>query len=285
MTEKNKKNWIRLTSTFTYIAFLSACGAGTDTNTTESDTPQIGPVVEAPTIPIPSIPTAPAPAPAPVPVPGPVPGPVPVPVPVPESESESAGSGSEQTETVTEEVEAAPPPAEPIPEQPAEPLPVEPDVEPVPLPVPPTNVSCKAAAVDVQQSSLSLINTARATARSCGDTFFDAAPPLTWSDKLATAARLHSEDMAQNNFFSHTGSDGLSVSQRVDEQQYNWRSIGENIAAGQPTTEAAIDAWLESPGHCKNLMNPTFTELAVECVEDNGSQYRQYWTNVLGTRF
>lgn len=154
-----------------------------------------------------------------------------------------------------------------------------------PAPAQLANVGCNANVDDIQNSTLHLINTARATARACGDTFFEAAAPLTWNSKLATAARLHSNDMATNNFFSHTGSDGLSVAQRVDAQQYNWSDVGENIAAGQSTTESAVNGWLESPGHCKNLMNPAFREMAVTCVENDGSQFRQYWTNVLGTGF
>jgi len=216
------------------------------------------------------------PVPVPVPVPTSVPTPTTAPVELTPNELEpEVESESEPTATLA--------PKEQTPDP--QPLPVEPEPAPEPTPAPPTNVSCNAGSDDIQLSTLSLINNARALARSCGDTFFEATSPLVWNSKLATAAQLHSDDMAVHNFFSHTGSDGLSVSQRVDAQQYNWRSVGENIAAGQPTTESVVEAWLESPGHCKNLMNPKFEEMAVECVENTGAQYRQYWTNVLGTSF
>jgi len=159
------------------------------------------------------------------------------------------------------------------------------DVPPAPQAALPANASCTASAPELQASILGLLNEARASVRHCGGTEYAAAAPLVWNDSLANAASIHSNDMALHNFFSHTGSDGSSVAQRVDAQGYRWRTVGENIAAGQPNSEAVLDSWLNSPGHCKNIMNPRFTETAVVCVENSDSQYDQYWTNVFGTSF
>ena len=150
---------------------------------------------------------------------------------------------------------------------------------------PPPSASCRASASNIQNSTLYLINQARASARNCGSQSFAATTPLTWNSQLQSAAQVHSDDMAQNNFFSHTGSDGSSSSQRATNQGYEWRTVGENIAAGQPTTESVVQAWLDSPGHCANLMNPNFKDVAVTCVENNSSDFRQYWTNALGAEF
>jgi uncharacterized protein YkwD len=67
---------------------------------------------------------------------------------------------------------------------------------------------------------LAAVNKTRAVNRRCGKTRYGPAPPVSWSGNLARAARLHSEDMVFNNFFSHTGSDGSSAGQRISRQGY-----------------------------------------------------------------
>jgi len=146
-----------------------------------------------------------------------------------------------------------------------------------------TPVSCTAPPEAVRRRALTLINAARAEARSCGSERFAAADAVSWNERLRDAAAAHSADMAEHNFFSHTGSDGGSLSQRVTASGYAWRRVGENIAAGQPDVATAVAGWLDSPGHCRNLMNPAFTEIALACVEDGGTDYTRYWTNVLAT--
>jgi len=144
-----------------------------------------------------------------------------------------------------------------------------------------TPASCSASSTIMMQRTLTLINEVRSVARSCGSVSFDVAGPLAWSAELESAARDHSLDMTQHNFFSHTGSDGSSIGTRVTATGYNWRTVGENIAAGQTTAAQTIDSWVSSPGHCSNLMNPAFTQVAVSCVEDSGADFKFYWTNVL----
>jgi uncharacterized protein YkwD len=131
-----------------------------------------------------------------------------------------------------------------------------------------------------QQEMLQLINAARAEARHCGADRYEAADPLTWDCKLQQAARNHSEDMATTNFFSHTGSDGLKASSRIEAQGYEWKFWGENIAAGYGSLPAALAAWLDSPGHCANLMSAKFTQVGVDSATDNRSDYGIYWTQV-----
>ena len=123
------------------------------------------------------------------------------------------------------------------------------------------------------------INAARAHARDCGDTHFRAAPPLTWNAKLGAAAQEHSDDMARNDFMGHEGSDGSTYRERIEKNGYTkWRSLGENVAAGQPNTRKVVQDWLDSPGHCKNIMSPKFTEMGMALSENNASEYQQYWT-------
>lgn len=127
---------------------------------------------------------------------------------------------------------------------------------------------------------LKLANEARSERRTCGSQAFSAAPALTWSQGLGAAALAHSRDMATQNYFSHRAKDGSDAGARVDRQGYGWRNVGENIAAGQGSAKQAIAAWLASPSHCANLMNPAFTEMGAAYAVDEKSDRSIYWTQV-----
>jgi len=151
-----------------------------------------------------------------------------------------------------------------------------PDPAPAPAPAPAPDSTL----TSTQQLLLNAHNAARSQGRNCGSEFFPAAPPLTWNSQLTQAASVHSNDMANVNFFSHTGSDGSSAGQRVSNTGYAWSWWGENIAAGYQSVDAVMQGWLTSPGHCKGIMNPNFTEVGVAVVLGQGSQYSNYWTAV-----
>ena len=129
---------------------------------------------------------------------------------------------------------------------------------------------------------LARINQARASSRSCGSTVMPAAPALAWNGLLFDAAAAHSLDMATNNYFDHVSQDGRSFSQRISAAGYNWSAVGENIAAGQTSVEQVMNAWLDSPGHCINIMSANFSEVAVSCVRNDNAGYRFYWAMELG---
>jgi len=111
-----------------------------------------------------------------------------------------------------------------------------------------------------------------------------AVAPLAWNDRLFSASAKHAQDMAQNNYFSHTSLDGRTLGQRVTAEGYNWRAVGENIAGGPSSTNAVMLGWLGSAGHCRNIMGSAFSEVAVSCVASSGSSYGRYWVMVLGAR-
>lgn len=138
---------------------------------------------------------------------------------------------------------------------------------------------------DRKREMLSRVNEARGQARQCGDQHFEAAEPLTWNCTLEAAAEAHSRDMAENDYFSHTGPDGVGIQQRVSNRDYVWRAVGENIAAGQMSIAVVVDGWLESPGHCRHIMQDVFTEMGMAKVDpdpkDSESTYSSYWTQVL----
>jgi uncharacterized protein YkwD len=133
---------------------------------------------------------------------------------------------------------------------------------------------------DFQQRTLTRVNQWRSTGASCGsEGNFGPAAALGWDTRLTTAAAVHSQDMSSQNFFDHTGSNGSTPGQRVTAAGYAWQTTGENIAAGYASAEAVVDAWIGSPGHCANLLNPQFTQVGVACVPGGSSStYSSYWT-------
>ncbi|GJM24964.1 MAG: hypothetical protein DHS20C16_13790 [Phycisphaerae bacterium] len=125
---------------------------------------------------------------------------------------------------------------------------------------------------------LELVNEERAKGADCGSAgSFEPAGPLTANGVLAEIARAHSSDMAERNFFDHTNPDGDGPGERIEASTYEWSTWGENIAAGYRTPEAVVEGWMNSDGHCSNIMNPAFSEIGVG-YESEGSN----WTQVFG---
>jgi uncharacterized protein YkwD len=110
--------------------------------------------------------------------------------------------------------------------------------------------------------------------------------PLAWSDELAAVARLHSQNMAEFKFFSHRGLDNKLVSDRADQLMVGkWRSIGENIAFNRgyaDPVEKAVELWLDSPEHRRNLMDTTWHESAIGVAK--AADGSVYFTQVFLTR-
>ncbi|OYO16909.1 hypothetical protein BI335_09110 [Enemella evansiae] len=122
-----------------------------------------------------------------------------------------------------------------------------------------------------EQEVLRLVNVERAKA-GCG--------PVTENPALASSARAHSTDMAQNNYFSHTSQDGRSPFDRMRDAGYTGNRMAENIAAGQPTPVAVMESWMNSAGHRANILNCAYTDLGVGYA--TGGQYGTYWTQNFG---
>ncbi len=129
---------------------------------------------------------------------------------------------------------------------------------------------------------LTLHNTARASSRSCGSNKREAAPALEWHCVLAQVAKNHSQDMGEVNFFAHTGSDGLSPFDRMKNAGYQFRIAGENIVAGGDSNSSMMNRWLNSEGHCNNIMNPNLTQMGAGLDEPSAARHKRYWTAVFG---
>ena len=126
---------------------------------------------------------------------------------------------------------------------------------------------------------LALINQFRAQPQVCSGRTLPAAPAFTWNGALANAAARHSGDMALNNFFSHTGSDGSNAGARIAAAGYSYASWAENIAAGTSSATGAFDLWRDSTsGHCEAMMSTRWTQIGASCLARPGTTYRYYWT-------
>ena len=155
-------------------------------------------------------------------------------------------------------------------------------VRPAPRPAQATLTAQATPGSAFAQRVFDLTNAARAQGRSCGSTFYAAAPALDYNSLLERAAQGHAADMASKNYFSHTSLDGRTFSQRITAAGYAWRTAGENIAAGYATPEAVVQGWLQSPGHCANIMNPAFKEIGVGYSYGAASSYGHYWVQDFG---
>lgn len=102
-------------------------------------------------------------------------------------------------------------------------------------------------------------------------------------DQLRTAARRHADDMQTRGYFDHVAPapapHGTTLMARLGSSGYPLRAAAENLASGQPTPRRATVAWLTSPGHCRNLLDPAFDEVGVGRASGSA-----IWVQVLGTR-
>lgn len=118
-------------------------------------------------------------------------------------------------------------------------------------------------------------------------------PPLKAHFLLSKAARAHALSMAQEDYFSHWGSDGSSPWERIEAAGYEiWLVLAENIAAGYATPGEVLAAWMESPRHRSNLLNPELCEAGVGYAFQPGDTYpggnwgyEHYWTMDMGCRW
>ena len=93
--------------------------------------------------------------------------------------------------------------------------------------------------------------------------------------ELSRVARYKSQDMKDNNYFSHTSPVYGSPFQMIKNFGISYRSAAENIAKGQRTPKAVVDAWMNSSGHRKNILNSTYTHIGVGYVSEGN-----YWTQM-----
>ncbi len=89
------------------------------------------------------------------------------------------------------------------------------------------------------------------------------APALTENALLAKAAQAKAEDMALRGYFSHNTPDGKRPWVWLDEVGYNYQYAGENLAVRFVDSSEVVNAWMRSPSHRANIVNPSYREVGV----------------------
>jgi uncharacterized protein YkwD len=129
--------------------------------------------------------------------------------------------------------------------------------------------------------ALELVNDARARGARCGSRLFGPAPPLRLSGTLAGVALGHAAEMARHDYFEHADLTGRTPADRVKAAGYQEKLVGENIAYGPTSADEVVQGWLDSPGHCENIMNPEFAEMGIASAAGQASKRGLYWVQLL----
>lgn len=97
-------------------------------------------------------------------------------------------------------------------------------------------------------------------------------PILNKNLELQRAAKLKTIDMANNNYFAHVSPSNLKWSDFIKEEGYNYIYAGENLAKDYENSREIISAWIESPSHRENILNPEFVDTGI-AVNFNRSNF------------
>lgn len=124
---------------------------------------------------------------------------------------------------------------------------------------------------------LDLTNDLRTAGCTCGNEVMPPVAPLSWNERVDTAAARHAADMHRHEELSHTGSNGSDTGDRLVAAGYDWRAYAENVAYNYPDVEAVFQGWKTSPGHCRNLMNRDVREMGF-------ARSGAYWAQVFAAR-
>jgi uncharacterized protein YkwD len=125
-----------------------------------------------------------------------------------------------------------------------------------------------AEAIAFEEGMLRLVNGYRTSGSICGPSTH----PLQAAPALRCAARLHSRDMNERDFYQHINPDGDGPYDRMEAVGYTLGPWGENIFKGPTTAEEAMDGFMESPGHCANIMSPEFSAVGIGVHDTSWTQ-------------
>jgi uncharacterized protein YkwD len=107
--------------------------------------------------------------------------------------------------------------------------------------------------------------------------------PVVIDMRLVQAAHRHSDDMAANDFVSHTGSDASRPWDRIADAGYPILAGGETIGAGHPDEASVVQGWMDSPPHKEILLGSEYQHLGLGYAYDADSTYGHYWTVDFGS--
>lgn len=90
---------------------------------------------------------------------------------------------------------------------------------------------------------------------------------LVVNDKLAQAATLKANDMINNDYWAHTSPSDVTPWKWLDDVEYQYDKAGENLAKNFPNSQTTVNAWMESPSHRENMLNPNYSEVGFAVQE------------------
>ncbi|MFD9029588.1 CAP domain-containing protein [Streptomyces sp. NPDC059567] len=104
--------------------------------------------------------------------------------------------------------------------------------------------------------------------------------PLRSDSRLRSAAQAHADDMAERDYYEHTSPEGRDAGDRITAAGYAWSSWAENIHRGPKSPTAAMEDWMNSDGHRRNILNCSFKDIGVGVkLTSNGP----WWVQNFGT--
>ena len=134
-----------------------------------------------------------------------------------------------------------------------------------------------------EEEMLTEVNLRRAAGATCDQDVFDPAPALVMEPALRRSARLHSLDMATQDYFEHESLDGRSPDERMRAAGFTGAyPTGENISGGYETARSSVEGLMNSPGHCRNIMDPDYGVVGMGHAFNRASSLGQYWTQNFG---
>ncbi|MFY9484281.1 MAG: CAP domain-containing protein [Patescibacteria group bacterium] len=87
--------------------------------------------------------------------------------------------------------------------------------------------------------------------------------PLTYSRSLEQAASVKTQDMVKQGYFDHVGPNGQTPWAIMEQAGYHYEFGGENLAVGFSSSQDMVQAWLNSPSHRQNLLEPNFEDIGI----------------------
>ena len=127
-----------------------------------------------------------------------------------------------------------------------------------------------------------IINQLREAQRSCTAGMVEAnAAVVSWDATLASVSVAHTRDMAENQFESFVGSDGLSTKQRLSAAGIEAMLVFENISVGPQTVAETINYWLDINTDCQQMVNTQTTRMGMACTVSTSSESGPYWSLLL----
>jgi uncharacterized protein YkwD len=94
--------------------------------------------------------------------------------------------------------------------------------------------------------------------------YYAGVPYIQENAQLSRVALAKMQDMFAREYFAHEAPTGEDVSDLADRFGYEFIAVGENLAYGDfASSREVVQAWMDSPGHRKNLLSQTYTEIGV----------------------